>query len=144
MGRYGLREEGGGARASPARRGWGAAERTAVGAASLLLGVGSKPWSGGGPGPPSRLVRPGAAALRRRSAPVARPGFPSAPSAPFQPLGQICRASSAAPRGNTDPEAFLCRWLYVTDLSGRGLSPRSRLFIDSSGTGLVFFDSGKI
>lgn len=128
------------------RRG-AAAGRTSVGAASLLLGVGSKPWSRRGPGPPSRPVRPGAAALRRQSAPVAGPSFPGAPSAPFQPLGQICRgsgSSSAGPRGNTDLEAFLCCWLYDTDLPGKGLSPRFHLFTNCKGTGPVFFDPGKI
>lgn len=113
----------------------------------LAAGVGSKPWSGGGPGPLSRAVRPAAAALRRRSAPVAGPSFPGAPSAPFPPLGQICRGSgsySAVRRGNTDPEAFPCRWPYSTDLPGTGLSPRSHLFTDSGATGRLFFDPGKI
>lgn len=124
---YGLREEGGGARASAARRGWGAAERPSVGAASLLLGVGSKPWSGGGPGPPSRLVRPGAAALRRRSAPVARPSFPAPRAPPSSLWARFVRG-----RARLHPPAVVIRNLkrfcvagsYVTDLSGRGLSPR--------------------
>lgn len=34
--------------------------------------------------------------------------------------------------------------LYSTDLSGRGLSPRSHFFTDSGGTGPVFFDPGRI